>query len=137
MTRGYRFAARPKWLAGHLLVLAAVVAMVLLGRWQFDVSNSKHFNIQNFGYALQWWIFSLAAIWGYSKILRDNAGVPEATQAEPAPQAPEPVAYRRYVPPQAVDRDGASDDDVLTNYNAYLASLEVDDQKAQPGRDGR
>ena len=111
--------------------------MILLGRWQLDVSNSKHFNIQNFGYALQWWIFSLAAIWVYSKLLRDNAGAPaeaadNQTEVKAAPETSEPVAYRRYVPPQAVDRDGTSDDDVLTDYNAYLASLEVTEQKETP-----
>lgn len=117
--------ATPRWLAGHLLVLAAVVTMVLLGRWQLDVSNAKHFNIQNFGYALQWWIFSLAAMWGYWKLLRDNAGSP-VVQEEAPPVVEAPVEYRRYVPPQAVDRSGtAEDDDVLTNYNAYLASLEA------------
>jgi len=129
--RGYRFAAKPAWLAGHLLVLAAFVTMVLLGRWQLDVSNSKHFNIQNFGYALQWWIFSLASLWGYSKILRDNASAPvDGTEAAPPAQAePAAVAYRRYIPPQAADRDGVADDDVLTSYNAYLASLDPTDQE--------
>ena len=131
MQRGYRFAAQPKWLAGHLLVLAAFVAMVLLGRWQLDVSNAKHFNIQNFGYALQWWIFSLATLWGWSKILRDNAGASVDDEAPPAPVVEtQPVEYRRYVPPQAADREGqVADDDVLTNYNAYLASLDGDKKK--------
>jgi len=129
--RGYRFAAKPQWLAGHLLVLAAFVTMVLLGRWQLDVSNSKHFNIQNFGYALQWWIFSLATLWGYSKILRDNASAPADTAeaAPPVRSEPEPVAYRRYIPPQAADRDGTDADELLTSYNAYLASLDPTDQK--------
>ena len=45
------------------LSLALIVTMVLLCRWQLDVSNSKHFNLQNFGYAFQWWAFSLFVVW--------------------------------------------------------------------------
>ena len=40
------------------ITVALVVTMVLLGRWQLTVSEHKHFGLQNFGYALQWWAFS-------------------------------------------------------------------------------
>ncbi|HZY77724.1 MAG TPA: hypothetical protein VFE40_15515, partial [Jatrophihabitantaceae bacterium] len=73
MPRAYRFALAPKWVFGHVLVLAAAVTMVLLGRWQLDVSDSKHFSLQNFGYALQWWAFTLFALWLWARILRDAA----------------------------------------------------------------
>ena len=68
----YRFAWRPRWVAGHLLVLAAVVTMIFLGRWQLTVSNRKHFSLQNFGYALQWWAFCIFALAFWLKILRDQ-----------------------------------------------------------------
>jgi len=42
----------------HLFVIAIAVTMVLLGAGSWDVSNSKHFSLQNFAYALQWWAFS-------------------------------------------------------------------------------
>ncbi len=65
-----RFLA-PKWVFGHLLVLAAAITMVFLGRWQLDVSNARHFDLQNFGYALQWWAFSIFAVLMWLKVLRD------------------------------------------------------------------
>ena len=58
MLRKYSFALRPGWLVLHLFTIAAVVTMILLGRWQLHVSESKHFDIQNFGYTIQWWLFS-------------------------------------------------------------------------------
>ena len=104
MAASYRFAWRPSWLAGHVLVLAAVVTMVLLGRWQLQVSDRKHFDLQNFGYALQWWAFSIFALGFWAKILHDKARprAPAQPAAAPEPEPQEPVTYRRYVmPPNA------------------------------------
>ena len=118
----YRFVWRPRWFAGHLLVLAAVVVMVLLGHWQLTVSDRKHFSLQNFGYALQWWAFSVFALGFWGKIVHDRArGVPSADPqpAEPAVVVDDPVAYRRYVMPTSAQ----SDDPELARYNAYLAAL--------------
>jgi DNA-binding transcriptional regulator of glucitol operon len=126
----YRFLRRPLWLLGHLLVLAAVVTMVLLGRWQLDVSNAKHFDLQNFGYALQWWAFSIFAVAFWIKILHDRASAPRRADAEPAEPrtAPEQaVAYRRYVMPNRAD--AAPDDPARAAYNAYLADLAERDGK--------
>jgi DNA-binding transcriptional regulator of glucitol operon len=124
----YRFAWRPRWVAGHVLVLAAVVTMVLLGRWQLLVSDRKHFSLQNFGYALQWWAFSIFAVLFWVKILRDQAigrRLPPAEQAEqrsdPAPE----ITYRRYVMPTR----GADTDPEVERYNAYLAALAERDEK--------
>ncbi len=61
----------PRWLGLHVFILVISVAMVLLGRWQLDVSNSKHFDLQNFGYAFQWWAFSLFALLLWVRIIRD------------------------------------------------------------------
>lgn len=120
----YRFVWHPKWLAGHVLVLVVAAAMVGLGRWQMIVSDSKGFDLQNFGYALQWWAFSIFGVGFWIKLIRDR-GRPKS-DAEPAPR-PEPravatpaVAYRRYVMPQQAD---AADDPELARYNAYLADL--------------
>ena len=66
-----KFALAPRWLALHLFVVASCVTMVLLGRWQMRVSDSKHFSLQNFGYALQWWGFSVFAVVMWARLLRD------------------------------------------------------------------
>ncbi len=124
MAASYRFAAHPQWLLGHVAVLAAAVTMVLLGRWQLTVSESKGFSIQNFGYALQWWAFSVAAIYIWVRVLRDRARSEPSRQSQPPAPEPvrdEPVAYRRYVMPTDVDSTG---DPELTRYNAYLRSLD-------------
>jgi DNA-binding transcriptional regulator of glucitol operon len=128
--RRYRFALRPGWVVGHLLVAAAVVTMILLGRWQLIVSDEKHFNLQNFGYAIQWWAFSLFALVFWARILRDSATRrdpgPEA-EAETASQEERPVPYRRYVMPTTPE---PATDPVLAAYNDYLAELaEQDDEK--------
>ena len=58
MLRRFGFALRPGWILFHLFTRRCVVTMVLLGRWQLHVSESKHFSLQNFGYTIQWWLFS-------------------------------------------------------------------------------
>jgi hypothetical protein len=82
--RRFGFAVRPGWLAGHVIVLALAVTMVLLGRWQLDVSDSKGFDLQNFGYALQWWAFTIFGIAMWLKILRDHAGAAASSGSMPA-----------------------------------------------------
>jgi DNA-binding transcriptional regulator of glucitol operon len=119
----YRFAWHPRWLLGHVIVLAAAVTMVFLGRWQLDVSEHKGFSLQNFGYALQWWAFTLAALVIWVRVVRDHAHAPAESEqpAEPPAQKDEPVAYRRYVMPTSVK---SGEDPELDRYNAYLRSLE-------------
>jgi DNA-binding transcriptional regulator of glucitol operon len=127
----YGFLARPRWIALHLLCVALVVTMVLLGRWQLIVSDEKHFSLQNFGYALQWWAFSGFTIWLWVRLVRDHAAPPRrearATPAESAEPAPEQAAYRRYVMPPAQPVD-AEADPVLAAYNDYLARLAEKDE---------
>ena len=146
--RAYRFATAPKWLIGHVVVLAMAVTMVLLGRWQLDVSDSKHFSLQNFGYALQWWAFTAFTLAMWGRIVRDAgrarvraaAETPASIASAPRPAesgqtSAEPVAYRRYVMPQrgeATDPASAGDS-MLADYNDYLARLAAGDP-AQPGR---
>jgi DNA-binding transcriptional regulator of glucitol operon len=128
--RRIRFAFRPGWLVLHLVTVALVVTMVLLGRWQLDVSDAKHFDIQNFGYAIQWWLFSAFALFFWARILRDAARrggtLAAPPSAPPAAAADEPVAYRRYVMPAPAPR---SDDPVHSAYNDYLAALAAQDEE--------
>ena len=119
----YRFAVKPKWLVGHVLVVALSVTMVLLGHWQLTVSEHKGFSLQNFGYALQWWAFTAFALGFWAKIVHDHATgkKSEAQPPDPEPEPAEPITYRRYVPP---DRSATVDDDPeIARYNEYLASL--------------
>jgi DNA-binding transcriptional regulator of glucitol operon len=146
VSRSYRFAGSPRWVAGHVLVLAVMVTMVLLGRWQLDVSDAKGFSLQNFGYALQWWAFSLFGGGLWLKIVRDNAGrpgaaststslgdaAPSADGAAGAQRAPEPIIYRRYVMPDSTQQPDTRDDPLLSEYNDYLAALAAHDAAEAP-----
>jgi DNA-binding transcriptional regulator of glucitol operon len=130
-----RFALSPGWLVLHVVSLALIVTMVLLGRWQLDVSNSKHFNLQNFGYAFQWWAFSLFVVWMWLRVLRDQMSKartnpnPSIENAEAVAAAQAPVAYRRYVMPSSADAPPAASDSERGRYNDYLARLAEDDQR--------
>ena len=134
MLRRYRFALGPGWLAGHVLIAAAIVTMILLGRWQLIVSDEKHFSLQNFGYAIQWWVFSLFALVFWCRILRDAATRRQPAtgesqrEAETEDQNEEPVEYRRYImpttPPPATDPVHAA-------YNDYLARLAEQDNETE------
>jgi DNA-binding transcriptional regulator of glucitol operon len=136
--RRYRFAASPRWVGGHVIVLALAVTMVLLGRWQLDVSNAKHFDLQNFGYALQWWAFTAFGLVMWAKILRDAArrhageeASPDETRARAVAAARarrvEPVPYRRYLMPQSRDAIAPAGDSTLAAYNDYLSRLARED----------
>lgn len=140
--RRYRFALGPGWILLHLFTVAAMITMIMLGRWQLHVSESKHFDIQNFGYTIQWWLFSAFVLLFWWRIIRDHArrreaptgevepaadadrGADRTAAAEPEPAPVEPVAYRRYVPPAAPP---PVDDPVHAAYNEYLAQLAARD----------
>lgn len=114
----------PRWLLFHLVTLALAVTMVLLGRWQLDVSDSKHFSLQNFGYAIQWWAFTAFALVMWARIVRDRARAQRGEPQEPEPaEAPHSeVPYRRYVMPSSSDASVSADPELVA-YNDYLARL--------------
>lgn len=135
MLRRLRFALSPGWVAFHVITVVLAVTMILLGRWQLDVSDSKHFDLQNFGYALQWWAFSLFTVGMWARLLtdtrrrREEAEPVAGSQSEPAEGhavEPEPVAYRRYVMPQSSDAPAPAADTEHAAYNDYLARLAAD-----------
>jgi DNA-binding transcriptional regulator of glucitol operon len=138
-----RRALTPGWLFVHLIAIALVVTMVLLGRWQLIVSDRKHFSLQNFGYAIQWWLFSgfVVALW--VRVLRDGlretaTGSDEtgtgSQHAEAAQAGPDAVAYRRYVMPQSAHAPVNAEDAHQAAYNEYLSSLAESDKDSGAGR---
>jgi len=108
----------PKWLPLHLFTVAACVAMVLLGRWQWQVAHRHHGDIRYFAYAFQWWAFTAFALMMWSRIVLDYLRRPTA---EPRPtRAVEPSGYLAYRPPVGSRPD---DDPERARFNAYLAEL--------------
>jgi DNA-binding transcriptional regulator of glucitol operon len=122
----------PGWLALHLGTVGLVVTMVLLGRWQLDVSDSKHFSLQNFGYAIQWWVFSLFVLAMWLRVVldarrRDDPAADDTeAEAETAASREQAVPYRRYVMPQSSDPPAVAVDPEQAAYNDYLARLAAD-----------
>jgi hypothetical protein len=148
---------RPQWLIGHLIVVALAVTMVFLGRWQLNVSNSKHFDLQNFGYALQWWAFAAFGLFMWVRIMQHHVNPPEqitvstglvlASRGQLARIGPmelampgtaageEPVIYRGYVMPQTSDGLIRTEDDpVHDSYNDYLWQLAMADGETPKGQ---
>ena len=66
MSRRY---LRPEALAGHLLVLVAVLVCLRLGWWQWNVAHQTRGTIQNLGYALLWPVFGGAFIFMWLRFL--------------------------------------------------------------------
>lgn len=112
MSRRY---LRPEALAGHLLVLIAVLVCLRLGWWQWNVAHETRGTIQNLGYALLWPVFGGAFIFMWLRFLylederraeRDRAAdVLEVSHATPADEPPDhPLVARK---PDAPPTDGA------------------------------
>lgn len=68
-----RTAFRLRWLPRHLLMIVAVAVLSLLGRWQWDVSESQRGGLQNLLYAFQWWVVAAMVIYGWWRLLHDDA----------------------------------------------------------------
>jgi len=120
--RRWTFALRPGWLALYVAVIAACIAMVELGRWQWHVAHVRHGAIQNYAYAFQWWAFTIFAVLMAVRLLRDARYRADVHHVPPPSTEPEPpVAYRRYVMPQSSTSTPQPTDGEHAAYNAYLA----------------
>jgi len=106
----------PRWLLWHVVTVAAVVAMVVLGRWQLHRGEQTH-SVQNYGYAAQWWCFAAAAGWFWTRTLRD-AGQGSARTAPVRVPVAAPTA------PAALhlSAEDEADEEVMA-YNAMLRRL--------------
>ena len=61
---------RPGWIAGHLLVVLAVLVCLRLGWWQWGRTHDADGTAQNFGYALLWPAFGAAFIYMWLRFLQ-------------------------------------------------------------------
>ncbi|MBA2415442.1 MAG: hypothetical protein H0V64_06060 [Geodermatophilaceae bacterium] len=112
-----RLLLSPAWLIGHLLVVAAFATCLWLGWWQLARFESDTGGVQNVGYALQWPLFGIFAVFFWVRVIKAELHPPEhdATPSEPA------VAPR---PPMVTDDDT---DPELAAYNRHLAELHAAD----------
>jgi hypothetical protein len=61
---------RPGWIAGHLLVVLAVLVCLRLGWWQWGRTHDSDGTAQNLGYALLWPAFGAAFIYMWLRFLQ-------------------------------------------------------------------
>ena len=60
---------RPGWIAGHVLVFAAVLTCLRLGWWQWQRTQETTGTAQNFGYAVLWPAFGAAFVFMWVRFL--------------------------------------------------------------------
>ena len=104
----------PRWLGRHLLLLAVLAVLARVGWWQWETARHEG-DWQNYGYAVQWWLFGGFAVFLLVKLVLDELH-PQPPSDEPAP-LPQPDRRPTAV---AVDDD---EDDELAAYNRRLAQL--------------
>ncbi len=120
----------PGWVALHVVVTAFLAASFLLGGWQWDRAQEAGGGAQNLGYALQWPLFGLFAVfvwWRMLRLERRREAQSPAPPSLPAPREapPAPSAFRR--PVARPDPDEEVDEE-LAAYNRFLASLHERDR---------
>jgi hypothetical protein len=141
-----RILLSPKWWAGHLLVLIAVLVMLRLGLWQYHRSQSGSGGIQNYAYAFQWPCFAIFAIVLWVKTIRlelldpDDKTSALANSRFAAKPLPDPKIRRAagirigiVTTPEAVD----DEDREVAEYNAELARLNRRADAVEAGTFGR
>jgi hypothetical protein len=105
----------PRWLGLHALLVVSLLVLGRVGLWQWDRAQTASGSWQNYGYAVQWWLFAGFAVFLYAKTVLDELD-PSRTDDD-ADDALPPVVQHQ-APPPAED-----DDDELAAYNRYLRSL--------------
>jgi hypothetical protein len=136
-----RTAFRLRWLPRHVLALVLIAALILLGRWQWDVSETQRGGLQNLLYAFQWWAMAGMVVYGWWRLLRDDAFGRPPPRVAPVrssvavadggwdfPQFDETDSFASLSPQTADDRDP---DPELADYNDYLSRLNARSERAR------
>ncbi len=106
----------PRWLGLHALLLISLVVLGRVGWWQLDKARGAG-DWQNYGYAVQWWLFAGFAVFLWVKLLLDELDPGRVEARREKDEADLPVVQRT-APPPAEDED-----DELAAYNRHLAEL--------------
>lgn len=106
----------PRWLGWHALTLASLAVLGRIGWWQLERAHTTG-NWQNYGYAVQWWLFGGFAIFLWVKLVLDEL---DPTRLNPVQQSYE-VQGAAIQPSAPAPRE--DEDDELAAYNRHLAQL--------------
>lgn len=124
-----RIALSPRWLGWHVLMVAAVVTCVVLGRWQLGRAGESG-SLQNMGYAVQWPLFAVffVLLW-WRMLLLEIRDARQAVAAEPVRPAAELAAPTQLPQQRRAEIVRAEQEDPqLAAYNRYLARLAATDR---------
>jgi DNA-binding transcriptional regulator of glucitol operon len=108
----------PRWLGLHVLLVVSVAVLGWIGAWQWDKAQEQG-DWQNYGYALQWWLFAGFAVFLWIKLVLDEldpSRVEDRAVQEPSLAQPD----RRPAAPAVAEDD---EDDELAAYNRHLRRL--------------
>ena len=109
---------RPVWLARHAVLLASLAVLGWIGMWQWDKARAAG-DWQNYGYAVQWWLFAGFAVFLWVKLVLDELDPQRTVAREEAAALPAPDPRPRAAA-VVVDED---EDPELAAYNAHLRRL--------------
>ena len=107
----------PRWLGLHVLLVASLVVLGRIGFWQLEKALGVG-DWQNYGYAVQWWLFAGFAVFLWAKLVLDDLHPERAEARREQAVAELPELRQPQAPPPADDED-----DELAAYNRRLAEL--------------
>ena len=121
-----------------MVAVVLIAALILLGRWQWDVSESQRGSLQNLLYAFQWWAMALMVGYGWWRLLRDDA------YGRPAPKLStvnavlnaddagwQSLGLGGTSSAEAIAAHDRESDPELAEYNDYLTRLNARAQRAR------
>jgi hypothetical protein len=121
-----------RWLGRHALLLVAVAGFLALGRWQWARADAG--NARSFGYAFEWPLFALCAVFWWGRTLRLELHPPAELPPVTGAGVPDSTGMRDSIGmPDSTGTDSAGlgeEDQQLAEYNRYLAWLHEQDQRS-------
>ncbi|MBC7374504.1 MAG: hypothetical protein H7323_10995 [Frankiales bacterium] len=111
--------ATPRWLGLHALLLASLLVLGRIGLWQLDKARDSG-SWQNYGYAVQWWLFGGFAVFLWFKLVLDELD-PSRIEDRQATTTPSTTPFPVPAPSAVAPAD--DEDDELASYNRHLAEL--------------
>lgn len=119
----------PRWLAGHVVVAACVLAFCWLGWWQWERAQQVGGSAQNLGYALQWPLFAAFALFAWTKTIRLE--LDRSSSASPEP------ARSEQAPPEQTPSRAEPADALSAGWRRERVSRPAEPSRTTPGRAGR
>ena len=107
----------PRWLGLHALLLVSLAVLGRIGLWQLDKARGNG-DWQNYGYAVQWWLFGGFAAFLWVKLVLDELDPSRVEARREQADGDHPVAVQPQAPAPTEDED-----DELAAYNRHLAEL--------------